>query len=160
MKNQANSASANNIDGVHVWLVLWKAYDAVYAHASRSIESLNMCLTDFGILELLLHKGPASINALGEKLSLASGSATAAIDRLERRGLAQRVASPTDRRVKVVELTAAGKQLIKQAFEQHSQDLEQAAAPLSARERTTLLNLLKKLGRSAAHLTDKTIEEI
>ena len=138
-----------NTEGVHLWLVLWKAYDAVYANAVQSIESLDMCITDFGILDVLLHKGPANINVLGEKLSLASGSATAAIDRLEKRGLVERVASQTDRRVKSVELTTEGRQLIKQAFKSHSRHMEQTAEPLTETERSTLVKLLKKLGRNA-----------
>ena len=45
--------------GVHVWLVLLKAFHAVAAHAR---ESLNLSRTglgdsDFRVLELLLHKG-------------------------------------------------------------------------------------------------------
>lgn len=138
-----------NTEGVHLWLVLWKAYDAVYATAAKSIKSLDMCITDFGILDILLHKGPTNINVLGDKLSLASGSATAAIDRLEKRGLVERVPSPTDRRVKTVELTSAGRQLIKQAFKMHSRHMEQTAEPLSETERITLIKLLKKLGRNA-----------
>jgi MarR family 2-MHQ and catechol resistance regulon transcriptional repressor len=135
--------------GTHVWLVLWKAYDALHEHAMSSIESLNMCITDFAILELLLHKGAASINSLGQRLSLSSGSATAAIDRLEERKLVERVPSKTDRRMKMVELTKAGKQLIQKAFAKHSQHMEHAVGELSTQERTQLLNLLRKLGKSA-----------
>ncbi|HEY9790925.1 MAG TPA: MarR family transcriptional regulator [Candidatus Obscuribacterales bacterium] len=138
-----------NIEGVHVWLVLWKAYDALHAHAMESIESLDMCVSDFGILELLLHKGPAPINVLGQKLSLASGSITAAIDRLEARKLVVRTPSPTDRRAKVVELTREGRKLIEKAFGTHSQHMESVLAGLTKAERVELTALLKKLGKFA-----------
>lgn len=140
--------------GIHVWLVLWKAFDVLEAHAMRSIESVDMCITDFGILELLMHKGPVNINVLGEKLSLASGSTTAAVDRLEKRNLVRRVASESDRRAKYVELTKQGDKLISSAFEKHKDDMERVASVLTRTERIELLKLLKKLGKSAAGLLE------
>jgi MarR family 2-MHQ and catechol resistance regulon transcriptional repressor len=44
--------------GIHTWLVLMKAHRTLTRHAKRSIEALDMCLSDFAILEALLHKGP------------------------------------------------------------------------------------------------------
>src|ERR1700761_5581142 len=83
--------------GVHVWLVLWKASRTLYAHADQSIESLDMCQSDFGVLEALLHKGPLPIKTLGEKVLLTSGSITSAIDRLEQRGWVERSTDGNDR---------------------------------------------------------------
>lgn len=57
--------SQNN--GVHAWLVLWKATRSLEAHALQSIESLDMCGSDFAILEALLHKGPMPVNSIGQK---------------------------------------------------------------------------------------------
>src|ERR1051325_7966322 len=78
------------IAGVHVWLIVAKAARALAAVASRSVAALGMCPSDFGALEVLLHKGPLPVNILGRKLRLTSGSVTTAIDRLERRGLVTR----------------------------------------------------------------------
>ncbi|MBY0549634.1 MAG: MarR family transcriptional regulator [Candidatus Obscuribacterales bacterium] len=136
-------------DGTHVWLIVWKAYDVLRTHAMKSIESLDMCVTDFGVLELLLHKGAAPINVFGEKLSLASGSITAAIDRLERRNLVRRIPSATDRRAKLVDLTEEGRQLIETAFEAHRNHMSYAVEGLTESESSQLLALLKKLGKSA-----------
>ncbi|HEY9713422.1 MAG TPA: MarR family transcriptional regulator [Chroococcales cyanobacterium] len=111
-----------------------------------------MCYSDFGILEVLLHKGPMPVNAIGEKLSLTSGSMTTAVDRLESRGLVERRYSETDRRARVVVLTTAGKRLIKDAFKKHEEHMEEVAQSLSVSERQTLLRLMKKLGKSAAEL--------
>lgn len=138
-----------DLSGTHVWLVLWKSYDALHRQAMMSISSLDMCVTDFGILELLLHKGPHTINAIGDKLSLASASITAAIDRLERRNLLKRTPSKTDRRAKVVELTTEGAELINTAFATHKVHMNSVAEVLTIEERETLLLLLKKLGKHA-----------
>ncbi len=70
--------------GLHLWLVLWKAYESVRAHADRDIRGLGVGFSDFAVLELLLHKGPTPVNAIGQRVHLTSGSITAAVDRLAR----------------------------------------------------------------------------
>jgi MarR family 2-MHQ and catechol resistance regulon transcriptional repressor len=135
--------------GVHVWLVLAKAAKVLAAHAGRSIEGLGICPSDFGALEVLLHKGPQPVNTLGRKLLLTSGSITTAIDRLERRGLVTRRDDPEDRRARVVHLTPAGRRMIQKAFRAHEADMERAVAGLDAGERAALIELLKKLGKQA-----------
>jgi MarR family 2-MHQ and catechol resistance regulon transcriptional repressor len=44
-----------------------------------------MCLTDFVALEALLNEGSLTITQIQEKVGLASGSMTAAVDRLEKK---------------------------------------------------------------------------
>src|SRR6185295_2472250 len=102
--------------GVHVWLVLWKAAQAVEAYAKTSIVDLEMCGSDFAVLEALLHRGSLPINEIGRKVLLTSGSITVAVDRLEDKGLVERRASANDRRARIVHLTTEGRQLINRAF--------------------------------------------
>ena len=135
--------------GIHLWLVLWKAYQALLCHAERHIHSLGLGFSDFAVLEVLLHKGPAPVNTIGERVHLTSGSITAAIDRLERKSLVARGADPSDRRARVVRLTEAGRTLIESAFRDHAAAMEAAAGGLSAAERGEAVALLKKLGLSA-----------
>src|ERR1019366_5642539 len=135
--------------GVHLWLVLWKAYQALLCHAERHIHSLGLGFSDFAVLEVLLHKGPAPVTTIGELVHLTSGSITAAINRLERKSLAARGADPSDRRARVVRLTEAGRTLIESAFRDHAAAMEAAASGLSAAERGEAVALLKKLGLSA-----------
>jgi len=137
--------------GVHVFLVLWKAARAVQACAEKSITDLEMCGSDFAVLEALLHKGPLPVNEIGKKILLTSGSITVAVDRLEKRGLVERRAHGTDRRARIVHLTREGRNLITRAYAQHAADLEQlASASLTTTERATLISLLKKIGYKAA----------
>src|SRR5687768_12118129 len=105
--------------GIRLWLILWKAYDTLREHAMRHIESLRLGFSDFAVLELLLHKGPTPVNAIGEKIHLTSGSITMAVDRLEGKGLVERRNDPDDRRARVVHLTEAGTRLIRCAFADH-----------------------------------------
>jgi MarR family 2-MHQ and catechol resistance regulon transcriptional repressor len=135
--------------GIHLWLILWKAYETLREHAQRNIASLGIGLTDFGILEMLRHKGPMPVNAIGSRLRLTSGSITAAVDRLEKKGLVARRNDPGDRRARVVHLTEAGTNLITCAFTEHEAAMERAVSGLSPEEREQAVELLKKLGLNA-----------
>jgi MarR family 2-MHQ and catechol resistance regulon transcriptional repressor len=145
--------------GVHAWLVLWKAAYSVESYAERSIASLEMCGSDFAVLEALLHKGPLPVNVIGRKVLLTSGSITTAIDRLEKKGLVERRDDATDRRARIVHLTREGRKLIRKAFADHAADMERLAAVLNAGERATLIRLLKKIGREAAKALEQEMEE-
>jgi MarR family 2-MHQ and catechol resistance regulon transcriptional repressor len=141
--------------GVHLWLILWKAFRAMEAHAGRSIAGLGLCQSDFGVLEALLHKGPLAVKALGAKVLLTSGSMTAAIDRLERRGWVTRGGDPDDRRSRIVRLTAEGRKTIQALFANHEQDMEQAVAGLTREERVQVIDLLRKLGQYAESFDER-----
>src|SRR5215470_17538422 len=113
--------------GVHVWLVLWKAARAVEAYAEISVSQLEICGSDFAVLEALLYKGPLPVNEIGRKVLLTSGSITTAVDRLEGKSLVERRAHGTDRRARVVHLTKDGRKLIAQAYADHARDMERLA---------------------------------
>jgi MarR family transcriptional regulator, 2-MHQ and catechol-resistance regulon repressor len=130
--------------GVRVWLILWKAAKTMETTALCSISRLGLGLSDFAILELLLHKGPQPVNVIGQKILLTSGSITTAVDRLEARKLVHRTSDPDDRRSRIVVLTAAGRRLITTAFARHAADMERAFEVLNERERAALIRLLKK----------------
>ena len=142
-------ASTTKTSGVHLWLILWKAYDSLRKHAECHIHSLGIGFSDFGVLEALLHKGPMPVNMLGAKVRLTSGSITALVDRLEKKGLLERREDTADRRSRMVHLTPAGRKLISCAFADHERAMERATAGLTAAEKTEAAELLKKLGRYA-----------
>src|SRR5213082_1142127 len=124
--NELKSLSGGS--GVHVFLVLWKAARAVEAYAQKSVSGLDICGSDFAVLEALLHKGPLPVNEIGRKVLLTSGSITVAVDRLETKGLVERRASQTDRRARIVHLTKEGRKLITRAYAEHADDMERLAA--------------------------------
>jgi MarR family 2-MHQ and catechol resistance regulon transcriptional repressor len=138
--------------GIHTWLVLMKAHRTLTRHAKRSIEALDMCLSDFAILEALLHKGPQPVSELGRRIDLTSGAMTTAIDRLEMRRLVARSDHATDRRAWLIHLTPEGQALITKVFAGHEEAMERAMRGLSRAERATLTDLLKRLGTSAEAL--------
>ena len=140
---------SQDTNGVHVWLVLMKAFQALMPHAADSIERTELGDSDFRVLEALLHKGPLPVNTVGPKVWLTPGSISVAVDRLVKKGLVSRKDHPGDRRVRQVELTAKGRALIMRGFREHAAAMEKVISVLSKNERLTLLRLLKKLGKHA-----------
>src|SRR5881398_4232226 len=149
MRSAATRRKAADVSGTHLWLVLMKAHRALERLATQSIESLDVCLSDFGVMELLLHKGPQPVNEIGRRIALTSGAITTAVDRLESRGLVTREAHPSDRRARIVRLTAQGEAQAAKIFAGHKAAMDLAASGLSKTERATLIELLKRLGTSA-----------
>ena len=141
---------SDRITAPRLWLVIMRSHRALTLLAEESITRVGLCLTDFAALEALLHKGPLTISEIQNKVLLASGSMTAAVDRLERLGLVVRKTSPRDRRARVLELTAEGKRLAASCYEKHAKDLEALMSTLSQKEKEQAYRSLKKLGLLAA----------
>jgi MarR family 2-MHQ and catechol resistance regulon transcriptional repressor len=142
--------TSSRITGPQLWLVMTRSHHALRLLAEQSITNAGLCLTDFAAMEALLHKGPLTISEIQEKVLLASGSMTAAIDRLEKRGLVVRKSTSSDRRARVVELTQEGKRVATEYFKKHARDLEALMSALSAEEKRQVYASLKKLGLLAA----------
>ena len=139
----------------HVWLVMMKAMRALTRYAAAGIEETGLGLTDFGVLEVLLHKGPLPVNTIGPIVDLTPGSISIAVDRLFAKGLVSRVESGEDRRVRIVALTQSGEDLIVPAFRKHSEQMRKAFSELSPGELRGLEVALKKVGRRAAALVEE-----
>lgn len=135
--------------GIHLWLVLMKAYRTLARYGRCSIEPSGLGPSDFAILELLLHRGQQPVNAIGRRIDLTSGAITSAVDRLEAQGLVVRAADTEDRRTRFVSLTPKGTARIRGVFEVHKKAMEGVTGSLTKVERETLINLIKKLGRGA-----------
>jgi MarR family 2-MHQ and catechol resistance regulon transcriptional repressor len=138
--------------GSHIRLVLWKAAKAVEKVDRASIAQTSLGLSDFTIMEALLHKGPLPVNKIGRKVLLTSGSMTAAVDRLESKGFVKRIQDLSDGRCFYVHLTDKGRQTIQAAFGKHAKNLEKIAGALTGSERKELVRLLKKIGFFAESL--------
>ena len=139
----------DKVSAPRLWLVMARAYGSMVNYIEGSIVEQGLGLSDFMVLEVLLHKGPLTISAIGEKVLLASASMTSAIDRLEKRGLVRRKTCDSDRRIRFVELTDCGKAFIEEIYARHVKDLEAVAGVLRDEERRVIYEGLKKIGLAA-----------
>jgi MarR family 2-MHQ and catechol resistance regulon transcriptional repressor len=142
---------AQHVQGTdHVWLVMMKAMRALTRYAAADIEETGLGLSDFAVLEVLLHKGPLPVNTIGPIVDLTPGSISIAVDRLFGKGLVTRVESTEDRRVRIIALSPRGKDLIVPAFRRHSAQMRKVFSELSGEELQGLEVALKKVGKRAA----------
>ena len=140
----------------HAWLVMMKAMRALTRYAAAGIEETGLGLSDFGVLEILLHKGPLPVNTIGPIVNLTPGSISIAVDRLVAKGLVSRVESAEDRRVRIVALTPRGKDLIVKAFRKHAGQMKRAFSELSSEELRALELALKRVGKRADALMEQS----
>ena len=139
----------------HVWLVMMKTLRALTRYAAAGIEDTGLGDSDFRLLEVLLRKGPLPVNTLGLTVNLTPGSISVAVDRLVVKGLASRVESAADRRVRIVALTEQGKDLIDSAFRKHSGLVRRVLSELSPEELRDFEAALKRVGKRATALMEQ-----
>ena len=140
----------DKVSAPRIWLVLARAYSSMVGYIEGAITAQGLGLSDFMVLEVLLHKGPLTITEIQEKVGLASGSMTAAVDRLEKMGFIRRKPSSSDRRAKLLELTPRGRLTVERVFGHHAAMLQSVMKVLNNAEKSQLHALLKKLGLFAA----------
>lgn len=126
---------------------LIRAADAVSASVHSALAAENLTISQFAVLEALLHLGPMRQRDLAGKILRTAGNLTMVIDNLEKQGLVVRQQNQTDRRSYSIELTDSGRQRIEAIFPAHAERIRQRMAVLSAKEQRELARLCRTLGR-------------
>ena len=134
---------------LRLWVALSRANAAVAAHSEADIARHGLTGGEFGILELIYHKGPMFLSDVQRRVLVSSGGVTYLVDRLEERGLLERRPCPSDRRARYAALTRKGRALLKQIFPAHAAAMAEAVSGLTADEQKLAQALLKKLGLAA-----------
>ncbi|MFD0590408.1 MarR family winged helix-turn-helix transcriptional regulator [Paenibacillus sp. GCM10027627] len=136
-------------EALDLYIALSRAAQWINAHADRDIRKQGLNRTEFGVLELLYHKGAQPLQQIGGKVLMSSGNITYVVDKLEKKGLVVRRTSTEDRRLIYAEVTEAGRKFIEDVFPVHTTVIEQASEGLTAEEKRAASHLLKKLGKYA-----------
>lgn len=142
-------ANEKQNDSLDLFIALSRASQWVNAYADRDIRKNGLNRTEFGVLELLYHRGPQPLQQIGEKVLMSSGNITYVVDKLEKKQMVRRRASTTDRRLIYAELTDEGKQFVEDVFPAHEDAIKQAVNGLTTEEKQLASKLLKKLGKFA-----------
>lgn len=136
-----------------LWVVLLRATAAVTEISKADVERHGLTGAEFGILEVLHHKGPLLLGDVQKRILVSSGGITFLVDRLAERGLVERLACPSDRRARYAALTKRGSKLMREIFPAHAAVIREALAGLSRADQRALTELLKTLGKEAARRT-------
>jgi MarR family transcriptional regulator, 2-MHQ and catechol-resistance regulon repressor len=142
-------------EGLHAWLIMLKAWQSMSRYLLAALLEEGLGESDFRVLEVLLHKGPMPVNAIGPKVYLNPGSVSVAVDRLYKKGFVSRVECSEDRRVRTVSLTDKGRQMFLPLFRRHTALVKRAFQDVSAEELQQVELVLKKIGKRAETLAAK-----
>lgn len=145
-----SKTTAGRERALKLFIVLSRAMNAVTHHLEWHPDRNELTMTEFAILEALLHKGPLLLGDVQKKILLSSGGVTYTIDRLAEKGLVERQECKTDRRAKYAALTSKGMALIKRLFQEQAARIEEMMSVLSAREQDDAIAALRKLGHAVA----------
>jgi MarR family 2-MHQ and catechol resistance regulon transcriptional repressor len=131
---------------LNTYTKLMRAAESVTVRVNRPMSAAGLTISQFGVLEALLHKGPLCQRDIAAKILKSTGNITMVIDNLEKRGLVRRERDSQDRRYLTVYLSAAGTTLIAKAFGAVEASIATEMAALSEAEQELLGTLCKKLG--------------
>jgi len=116
--------------------------------ASQALMAHELMYTDFDIIATLRRAGEPyalSPTALSGAVLLTSGAMTAALKRLEARGLIVRTQASEDGRMRLVSLSAKGQKLAESAANTRFKEAATAIQHISAEDRAALVPLLRTL---------------
>jgi MarR family 2-MHQ and catechol resistance regulon transcriptional repressor len=149
MKKQPRIKVPRRDTALKLWVVLARAFDSIQRHARDSIARFELGATEFGVLEVLYHKGELAVCDVQRRILVESSSTTYVVDKLVERGLVRRRASDADRRVVLLALTAAGRRLMTRIFPPHADAIRHAVGTLSPSDQAQAARLLRTLGIGA-----------
>jgi len=139
---------------LRLFVTLTRCFHSVATPLKADIEANGLSVSEFGVLEMLYHKGDLPLGEVANRLLIATGSTTYVIDKLERLGLVERKACERDRRISYAHLTDKGRERIAQSFPRHAEVVRKTFSALTTEEQETLRILLKKLGLSLQNPAD------
>ena len=138
--------SKKEVRTLNAFIKLMRATESINNRLSRHLAKQDLTISQFGVLEALLHLGPLNQKSLAEKLLKSGGNITLVIDNLEKSGWVERQTNPEDRRSVLVHLTPKGKDLITEYFPQHLQKIMGEFSSLTDQELDQLADICKKIG--------------
>ncbi len=135
----------NDEDNLKLIISLSRTMQSINKKQTKLINEKSLTLPQFGVLELLYHKGPLCISDIIEKTLSTSGNMTVVIENLRKDKCIEKIKDETDQRKYIISLTEKGKMIIEDVFPVHLENLDIIFRKLSKEEKKELLNLLKKL---------------
>jgi len=141
------NGSEDQVRALDSYIKLTRAADSINSRLNISPSMSELTISQFGVLEALLHLGPQCQNVLGNKILKSNSNMTTVIDNLEKRDLVKRERSLEDRRMITIILTEKGKALIEKVLPQHVASIAKQFEVLTPEEHVQLGEILRKLGK-------------
>lgn len=102
-----------------------RSYNTMFSKIEKNVQCYGLNISEFGVLEMLYHKGEQPVQKIAEKILVTSGTITYVIDKLQQKELVYRKKCEKDKRIFYVCLTIKGEEMISGIFKEHKKFLEE-----------------------------------
>lgn len=125
---------------------LFRAKNSFEGLIKKDILSYGLNPSEFGVLEVLYHKGNLTVMQITQKVLIANSSMTYVLDNLVSKGYIERIKNENDKRYFVISLTHKGRLFMDDIYPKHFKHMTEVLECLTKDEQIILQQLLKKLG--------------
>lgn len=130
---------------MHVLRELVETYQAFEDCAVPHIKQQGLTPAQFDVIATLGNTRGLTFKELSHRTLIYKTTLTSVVDRLEERGLVERIPAETDRRSTIARLTEAGDALFSRVFPAHSALLQRHLERLSDAEMQETIRVLQRL---------------
>ncbi|MDO8455111.1 MAG: MarR family transcriptional regulator, partial [Sulfurimonas sp.] len=92
-----------------IWIQLFRSYNKIRAKESLYIQSFDLTMNQFQVLEVLYHRGDLSIGAITKLTMGTPGNITVVVRNLKRDGFISVIPHSKDKRTSILSITPKGK---------------------------------------------------
>ena len=134
-----------------------RAWMDIFMHRSmrgwwRYAKSTGLSMPQFSILMQLHHKGPCGMSGVSAGYDITPAATSQLVDKLVQGGLIQRVEDPSDRRAKLLSLTAKGRNLVLKGIDERYRWLDELSNKLTEDELVKISEALDIMTRAGQEL--------
>ena len=126
--------------------------------AQQILRPVGLTDAQFNVLMMLKaqsENGTLNQTELGTMLLVNRSNVTGLIDRMEKAGLVKRIPDNDDRRVNLIEITAAGEKILEKAQKLYFKRIEGITSILSSNEDTHLCRILERIRKQVRNQPGK-----
>lgn len=151
----SGESAGAQLDEVDLWRAMANSWKRLHHDAEKNLLRLDLNVAELRILKVLREHGSSPMNRFAAETMLSQPSITGLVDKLEARGLVERVRNREDRREVLIAITAKGDETYSKGMDLHRQFVERVFAVLDGGEARSLVSLLKRL----ADASDAVVKE-
>ncbi|WP_111931474.1 MarR family winged helix-turn-helix transcriptional regulator [Clostridium tertium] len=126
-------------------IAMARTYNDMFFEIEKNVQEFGLNISEFGVLEMLYHKGDQAVQKVAEKILVTSGTITYVINKLEKKELVVRRKCEKDKRVFYVSLTEKGREFISDIFPKHKEFLDNLFIELNEDTKRELVDNLIQL---------------
>jgi DNA-binding MarR family transcriptional regulator len=119
---------------------------------TRYVKASGLSMPQFGILMNLHYRHTCGVSDISDRMEISAAAASQLVEKLVQSGLLERAEDPTDRRAKLLTLSARGRELIDTGLEARSRWVDELISTLTPAEYETVAAALSSLTQAARRL--------